>query len=251
MVLFVSDLHYDHRPPPKDPLISAGDHAERELIACLNYYRPELTHVVLLGDLFDAWIEYRDLVPKGLTRLFGLLAHWADQGLRVTVVTGNHDPWHRDYLERHLGFRVLRHSAVETLEGRLTAFGHGDQEEHGGMTAWQRFIRSRFVHTLYAESFPGGFGLWLARMWSRGARSSRLDPELVAALRTHAHGLLKAGTADTVVFAHCHLPQHDEVTGGSYVNTGSWALHRSFATLDAGGIRLRTWPIEAKREAGT
>ena len=241
MVLLVSDLHYDYAPPPDDPLLSYGDEAERHLIACLEHHRERLSHVVLLGDLFDAWIEYRDLIPKGLTRLLGLLAQWSDEGLEVTVVVGNHDPWHRDYLEQHLGFRVLRSSSIEQLEDLRVAIGHGDQEEYGGMSRWQRFIRSRLIHTLYAELLPGGFGQWLARMWSRGARSSRLDPETVQALRTHASSLIQRDLADCVFFGHCHDPSREEMAGGVYVNTGSWALNRTFATLEGRSAELFRW----------
>jgi UDP-2,3-diacylglucosamine hydrolase len=239
MVFFVSDLHYDHDPPPADPLLTGGDEAERELVACLEYHRQHLTHVVLLGDLFDAWIEYRDLVPKGLTRLFGLLALWADQGLSVTVVAGNHDPWHRDYMERHLGFRVLHAPFVENLGGARVSFGHGDQGP--GLSRWQRFIRSRIVHTLYAELLPGSFGLWLARMWSRGARSSRLDLKQVVRLRDRAVALLSAGTAEVVVYGHCHTAEQHATDDGTYLNTGSWALSRTFVTVDHGTARLWSW----------
>lgn len=245
MILFVSDLHFDHAPPPDDPLISGGDAAERELLACLDYHRGDLTHVVLLGDLFDAWIEYRDLIPKGLTRLFGTLARWADEGVHVTVVTGNHDPWHRDYLEKHLGFHLLRDSTIQALEGHRVAFGHGDREENGGrLSLWHRFIRSGAIHRLYAGLLPGDFGQWLARTWSRGARTSRLDPITVERIRAHAATLLASGYADIAVFGHCHSPERTELPGGVYVNAGSWALSRTYATLDADGIQLRNWEAD-------
>lgn len=251
MVLFVSDLHFDWAPPPDDPLISGGREAERDLLDCLRSHRQNLTHVILLGDLFDAWIEYRELIPKGLTRLFGTLAVWADEGLDVTVVVGNHDPWHRDYLETELGFRVLRESRVQALEGHRVAFGHGDREENGGkLSLWHRFIRSRFIHTLYAEVLPGSFGQWLARMWSRGARTSRLDHDTVDKIRAHAAMLLGSGYADVAVFGHCHQPERTELPGGVYVNTGSWALSRSYALLDADGIRLLRWNADAATRPG-
>lgn len=241
VVLLVSDLHYDHRPPPADPLLTSGNQAERDLLACLESHRPDLEQVILLGDVFDAWIEYRDLIPKGLTRLLGTLARWADEGVSVTVVVGNHDPWHRDYLERELGFHLLRESTVEHLCGLRVAFGHGDQEEYGSLSRWQRFIRSRWVHTLYAELLPGSFGQWLARTWSRGARSSRLDERTVRALAEHAAGLLRRGVAQAVIYGHCHHASREDLPGGVYLNTGSWALDRTYVTVRDGEARLERW----------
>lgn len=192
--------------------------------------------MVLLGDLFDAWIEYRDLIPKGLTRLLGLLAEMSDAGREVLVCVGNHDPWHRDYMERELGFEVLRASQVRTWHGRRVRFGHGDQEGAGGLSLWHRFIRHPWVHRLYAEVLPGSAGLSLARRWSRALKDD-LEPEAIASLRASAQADLAADRADLVVYGHVHHPEHS----GDYINTGSWALTRTYAMLDGQGARLLTW----------
>ena len=49
---------------------------ERELrfISWLDLIKKDAQTIFLLGDLFDFWFEYKHVVPKGYTRLFGKLA---------------------------------------------------------------------------------------------------------------------------------------------------------------------------------
>jgi len=153
-------------------------------------------------------------------------------------------------MEKHLGFRLLRASTLELIQGKTVAYGHGDQETRHGLSSWQRFIRSRVIHTLYAEILPGSFAQWLARMWSRGSRSSRLDGKIVRALRKRGEDVLVQNKAEIVVYGHCHAPSHDQIESGSYLNTGSWALHRSFVTLEEGAPALWRWTTDGPREFG-
>src|SRR5690606_6470197 len=97
MILFLSDLHLGRGGP------DMARRVEQDVIACLEHHRERVRHLILLGDIFDEYIEYRHLVPKGHTRLLGLLANWTDAGVPITYLVGNHDPWHRDYFQQELG----------------------------------------------------------------------------------------------------------------------------------------------------
>ena len=68
MIIFVSDMHFGRGDLPTER------REEQSLISCLESYEAEITHLFLLGDVFDEYIEYRHLVPKGLARFQGFLA---------------------------------------------------------------------------------------------------------------------------------------------------------------------------------
>ena len=59
--------------------------------------------IYLMGDLFDVWIEYKRVVPKGFVRVLGKLAELADSGISIHFFVGNHDMWMKDYFETELG----------------------------------------------------------------------------------------------------------------------------------------------------
>ena len=73
-----------------------------------------------LGDLFDFWFEYKTVVPKGFTRLFGKLAELSDSGIDLFFFVGNHDCWMKNYLEDEIGFKVFK--ILANLRLMITTF---------------------------------------------------------------------------------------------------------------------------------
>ena len=75
---FVSDVHLG---------LQVADPAGREA-RFVNFLRslPQDAHALyLLGDIWDFWYEYRDVVPKGYVRVFAALQELIDRGVKVSV----------------------------------------------------------------------------------------------------------------------------------------------------------------------
>ncbi|HEX8386155.1 MAG TPA: UDP-2,3-diacylglucosamine diphosphatase [Rubricoccaceae bacterium] len=241
MTLFVSDLHLGRGTP------EATRAAERDAVALLRAHEGPLVGeggtLVLLGDVFDQFIEYRHLVPKGAPRLVGLLADWADRGARVLYAVGNRDPWHLDYFEREVGVTVLRDGARVEADGWGVYLAHGDG--HGrpaGRPPFQQLLRAPLMARLYRMGLPGDAGLALARWTARrfGSDGAPTAAE-TEALQTAAARLLRRPDVDVVAFGHVHAPALVETDGGAYVNPGYWFGDRTFARLDADGPALFRW----------
>ena len=73
---FVSDVHLG---------LQVNDPADRERrFAGFLRSLPENTEALyLLGDIWDFWYEYRDVVPKGYVRVFSALQDLMDRGVKV------------------------------------------------------------------------------------------------------------------------------------------------------------------------
>ena len=101
-IYFASDLHLG--TPNKE------ETKKRELkfIKWLDMIKKDATELYLLGDIFDMWFEYKRVIPKGYTRLFGKLAEISDAGIPIHFFTGNHDMWVFDYFTGELGFIIYR-----------------------------------------------------------------------------------------------------------------------------------------------
>ena len=76
-VCFLSDCHFGL------PDWSESRKREQRLVAFLDRIAPEITHLFLLGDVFDFWFEYKDVVPTHCLRFLGSLAELADSGVQV------------------------------------------------------------------------------------------------------------------------------------------------------------------------
>ena len=120
LTYFVSDVHLG---------LQVGDPSAREqaFVAFLRGIDPSQTETVyLLGDIWDFWYEYRDVVPKGYVRVFAALQDLMDAGVKVVFFPGNHDIWCYSYFSS-LGITVVRgQPQLVEIGGKVFCIGHGD-----------------------------------------------------------------------------------------------------------------------------
>ncbi len=231
----VSDIHLGAIPP-------AG---ERAFLAFLEGV-PDLGDELLInGDLFDFWFEYREVVPRGHFAVLAALRGLVEGGLPVRFLGGNHDAWGGGFLEREVGIRLVEGPAVLDVGGRRAYVAHGDGLGVGdwGYRALKRASRSRLGRALFGAIHPD-LGVPAARRASATEirRVGGPGPEVARAdrLASHARELLASREdIDLVIFGHTHRPQLEEVRPGRYyLNAGDWIHHRSYAVVSPGNIRL-------------
>lgn len=246
MIYFASDIH-----------LGGGDAAtaravERRFAAWLDRAASDAEAVVLAGDVFDFWFEYRRVVPKGFVRILGRLAALADRGVRVIFFTGNHDMWVTDYLARECGAEIHTAPAVLELCGLRLFVAHGDNM-NVGRKPMLRFMnavfRSRTLRWLFSRlvhpDLAVRFGCW----WSA---SSRRRHEAAPADASHTEPLIDYARAyarthpgvDCFVFGHMHHARDYREPGLRTLHLGSWEREPVYAVLDAaGGLRLETFDL--------
>ena len=131
----------------------------------------ETEALYLLGDIWDFWYEYRDVVPKGYTRVFAALQDLMDAGVKVYFFQGNHDVWTYHYFEE-LGMVPLVQPYVTEICGKVFCLGHGDGLGPGdrGYKFLRRIFHSRFLQVCFSTLHP-----WIAyRLGNGWSRRSRL-----------------------------------------------------------------------------
>ena len=240
MILFVSDMHFGRSDS------STEKSHEAALISCLRHFEDQIDHLFLVGDVFDQYIEYANLIPKGSVRFQGLLAEWTDKGMPVTYLTGNHDPWHIDYFKNEMGVDVHHEAFYEPLNGKHVYLNHGDII--ASRFPLNRLLKRALQHPipvfLYRTFLPGDSGFRLARWVNRRIHSDVIDEAVVARLREHAASLLSPENSekcDLVVMGHSHRAELTQLGDGAYLNTGCWRLQRTFAGLIDKEVRLFKW----------
>jgi len=119
-IYFLSDAHLGSLAIPHPRM------QERRLVNFLDSIKHKAEAVYLMGDIFDFWYEYKNVVPKGYTRLLGKISELTDMGVEVHYFIGNHDIWQLDYFEKECGMTLHRHSEVVELHGQMFFLAHGD-----------------------------------------------------------------------------------------------------------------------------
>ena len=117
--VFVADVHLGLR---------AGDPAEREarfvrFLKGLSASRVKTLY--LLGDIWDFWYEYRDVIPKEGIRVVAQLIRLMDEGVQVVFFPGNHDLWSYSFFEQ-IGIRKMEQPSRIDIDGHPFCLGHGD-----------------------------------------------------------------------------------------------------------------------------
>ncbi|MEJ2540313.1 MAG: UDP-2,3-diacylglucosamine diphosphatase [Gemmatimonadota bacterium] len=194
--------------------------------------------LVLNGDLFDYWFEYRTAIPQGYTRALGALASVVDAGIPVHLVGGNHDWWGGRYLEEEVGLRFHRDATDLILAGHSVHLAHGDGLGPGdrGYKALRAVLRNPLFRWAYRWLHPDLGSKVANRASLTHTRGAPTEGELERAgvLEGWARETLRARPElDLVVLGHTHVPSLVEVEPGRYyLNCGDWVYHRTFAILE-------------------
>lgn len=199
---FVSDVHLGASDP-------GAPERERAFVEYLRSLPSDTAGLFLLGDIFDFWVEYKNLVPRGYTRVFGELARLADAGCHIWFFKGNHDWWTTDYFEKEFGAEVVSEpSRIVELGSMKVCVGHGDAyaRDSFGKKLIYCLFRNRALIALL-RSLPPRLIFAFARKWS--ARSRRGNKAYVydvenSALRDFALKLQREKGVDCFVFGHFH-----------------------------------------------
>jgi len=242
-IYFASDFHLG--------IPGAASSLEREKRICrwLDSIRDDAAQLFLVGDLFDAWIEFKNVVPKGYTRFLGKLAELSDSGLHIEAFTGNHDLWMRGYFEDELGI-VVHHKAIErTFNGKKFFIAHGDGLGPGDLKykLLKSVLRNPVCQWLYRRVHPDT-GLGMAKFFSyMGPKHKDFDgrpflgPEKEFLVQ-FALKKLSEEHIDFFIFGHRHIMlEYPLPQNSTYVNLGDWINFNSYAVFDGDKLLLSAY----------
>src|SRR6266498_2202648 len=159
MNYFFSDVHLGLKSPEIEK------QKERKLIDFLEHISNDAKRVFIVGDLFDCWIEYRKVVPKGYFRTLAVLNKMYESGIQIDFLSGNHDFWLNTYLRDEVGLKIHYDNLIVELEGRKFFMPHGDglAKNDIGYRIIKKILRNKINQFLYSLLHPD-IGITLAQM---------------------------------------------------------------------------------------
>lgn len=237
---FASDFHLG--------LAAATDPREREqrVTGWLDRVSADAAAIWLLGDVFDFWWEYREVIPKGFTRFLGRISALTDRGIEVHMFTGNHDMWMKDYLAQECGVTVHYEPLVTRIGDELFYLAHGEglgSRSIGGRLLFAVF-RSPISRFIFSAIHPR-WGVAIGHAWSRHSRLAKhaslpfMGEEREDLIR-HTRSVAAGGcTAKYFIYGHRHLPLTFDEEGRRMIILGDWFSSReSYAVFDGKELTL-------------
>jgi len=239
-IYYLSDFHLGA------PNAAASLVRERQIIKFLDEIKNEASEIFIVGDLFDFWYEYKNVVPKGYVRILGKIAELTDAGIPIHFFVGNHDMWMTDYFQKELNVKVYHQPESFEYNGKKFLIGHGDglgPSDHG-----YKFIKKLFRNKACRWLFgmlPPYVGMGAANYFSRKSRAQTGQTNEVFLgedkewLILYCREILEKQHFDFFIFGHRHLPIDFKLKEHSrYINLGDWIKYNSYAVFDGDDISL-------------
>lgn len=239
-IYFASDNHLG-APNLEESLVR-----EKKFVSWLDTIKKDAEAVFLVGDIFDFWFEYNEVVPKGFTRTLGKLAEISDAGVPIHYFAGNHDMWLVDYFQKELNLTVHNKPKIFTVNDKKFFVGHGDGLGPGDKSfkIMKKIFKNPFFNWCFRCVHPD-LGIKLGKYLSNKNRlkSSLEDLNFNGNenewLTQYCKEKLKNEHYDYFIFGHRHIPLEIELSPNStYINLGDWITHFSYAVFDGRQVLL-------------
>jgi UDP-2,3-diacylglucosamine hydrolase len=242
-IYFFSDFHLGA------PDFSSSLSREKKIVAFLESIKHDAQQIIIAGDVFDFWYEYKTVVPKHFVRLLGKLAEITDSGIPIILFAGNHDMWMRSYFEAELNIPVYFEPRIFNWNNKKFYVGHGDGLGPGdhGYKFIKKIFRNKFCQWLFGQLHPT-LGMGIANYFSRKSREKTGSSDAVFLgednewLTIYSREVLSKEHYDYFIFGHRHLPLTIRLNDNAeYINLGDWITHFTYAVFDGNTVQLKTW----------
>ncbi len=235
----ISDLHYKFAVSnPEDEELNA------KALAFLRTLPGHYDWLILNGDIFDLWYDWKYTIIKAYFPVLKILADIREKGCRIVYISGNHDFWFGDFFPDQLQAEIYQDAFVLETDRKKIYFTHGDLHttNDAKYKLLRRVIRFPFTRKLYAIIHPD-LALALGKALSRSSRLRRITHQLQEkkkqGLEQYAAALLN--DYDYVIMGHTHEPCALPMGKGTYANCGDWLTHHSYITIINGKLELHTF----------
>ena len=241
-IWFVADLHF------RSPEMS-GEARRRDLFIRFLRGLPDGSVLVLLGDVFDFYFEYRSVVCKRFVDLFAAFMGCRERGVKMHFIGGNHDYWVGDFITKDLGMTVHENEFLASAQGRKIVCAHGDlvMPRDFGYKLLRLAIRNRVVISVSRWIHPDIMDA-ISRGVASGSRAISKKPqdETAREMAEVAHRDFFSRGNDVFVMGHVHHPLLDTRNGKEFMLVGDWISNFTYGRLRDGNLALEEFTGEVR-----
>ena len=223
--LFVSDLHLSDDTPD----------IEAAFIGLLKQ-EPSLDSLVMLGDVFEAWVGDDDDAPLA-DRIRLALRALADSGAEILFNRGNRDFMLGEQFARDIGGTLLPDQTVLEVAGQPTLVLHGDTLCTDDVD-YQQF--RQLVHSPEWQAEMMAKSLDERRELARQLRSMSIDaasnkPEDIMDVNQSAvSAAMRDADVAVMVHGHTHRPDRHQCDTGERIVLGDWTAQTGWLLREHG-----------------
>lgn len=222
---FFSDLH----------LSGPEDRKYKLFVSVLNKLNRDaaLTHLFLVGDIFDLWIADHSYFINKYHDVVEALRKITQNDVVINYFEGNHDLYLHSFWQEKLGVRVHPGPATFNLGALRLRVEHGDlmDPDDRGYLFLHWLLRTPPL-TWLAKNLPENLVAYLGEWASRLSRShttgrkTLAKDQVLARIHRHVQKVSETEAFDLLVSGHFHVRDDAVVSTASgkvrSVNLGTW-----------------------------
>jgi UDP-2,3-diacylglucosamine hydrolase len=227
----------------------APTEVERSVLTFLRHAGDHAGSVVINGDLFEFWFEWRTVLPRQGFRVVAALADLRDKGVPILMMAGNHDCWGGEILRNDVGVDYQFGPWVGDVAGWRAHINHGDglrPREDRRYRLLRRVLRNRAAIAAFRWLHPD----WATPLATHSSNASRSFAPWDGGrgLREAAERTAAADPSlGLVVYGHSHVSALARLsTGTVYANPGAWLDAPTFLRITPERVALRRWDGSAE-----
>lgn len=238
-VYFISDIHLKLELDSKERI------RRQKLFRLLDYIIETGGTCFFVGDLFDFYFEYPDLVPKVFNDFYAKALFMKSKNIELHFLAGNHDYWVGDFIKNDIMDKVYLDDLEITINNKRIFITHGD-----GLLSWdhgyrllKKIIRSKIFTRLFQWLHPTiSFKIanFISRSGSHNTHNEDFNKDVRNELQAKAEKKFENGF-DFMISGHYHLGELFDLKNGKLAVLGDWFFRPSYAIFDGDDLKIRHW----------
>ncbi len=225
----------------------SSDERELLIVKWLEEISSDANLIILVGDIFDYWFEYRHVIPRGFSRFWSKIRILRDNNIPIIFFTGNHDMWMFDYATKEYGIEILRTPTTFLLNKKKVLIHHGDGLGPGdyGYKFIKLFTCSKLCQWIFARLHPN-FALMVMKYFSKTSRALDTNVEFFPEkenIVSYCENILREEYFDYFICGHRHLMIDHLLSNkkSRYINLGDWLYSYSYLEISEDMFNLRRY----------
>ena len=201
--------------------------------------------LIIGGDFFDFWFNYRHVIQAGYSDLFEKLEKLYLSGIQIYFLLGNHDFWDFGYFNKKFGAEVIDGNLEFIYNSQKIQVTHGDgllRKDHG-YRFMKKVIRSQISISLFKLIHPD-WGCWLANKVSKTSGHYHHHDNNSEAIRREIQEYARTQWQNgitTVLIGHYHQKGIVKENGNYLIFLGDWLRHFTVTRLSEDGWWQGHW----------
>jgi len=220
--IFVGDIHFK-------PETFTGEKEKRNFFFSFldqYFFKDDFDLLVLMGDIFDFWYEYRFYIPKDFFSILVKLDQLVEAGKKIIFLSGNHDFYLGNFFKDTIGIETIEEEKILELKKQHIYLHHGDgfAKKDYAYRMLKKILRSKLNQKVFSWLHPD-LGMKIALSSSKISRENspeKEDYDYSDFSHKFDQIIQNYPQISTMIFAHTHQSSQFKYRDKEIINVGSW-----------------------------